>query len=74
MSDLQTPSEPQSGQAVQPAVQVPPAGPAPVDREAARRAQRNRNLMLALSLVAFIVIVYLVTVLRMGGHVAQRPL
>jgi t-SNARE complex subunit (syntaxin) len=45
-----------------------------VDREAARRAQRNRNLMLALSLVAFIVIVYLVTVLRMGGHVAQRPL
>ena len=49
-------------------------GTPPMDPAAVLRARRNRNMMLGLSLLAFIVIVYLVTVLRMGGYVAQRPL
>ena len=52
----------------------PVASPPPMDPAAVLRARRNRNMMLGLSLLAFIVIVYLVTVLRMGGYVAQRPL
>ena len=56
----------------QPPVAPPP--PAPADPEAARKARRNRNIAIALGLVAFMVIVYLVTILRMGGYVAERPL
>jgi hypothetical protein len=40
--------------------------------QAARRARRARNLALALGLVAFVVIVYLVTIVRMGGHVFEH--
>ena len=75
MSEPLTPSEDPSTAEAQPGVTpLTPPAEVPVDRQAARRAQRNRNLVLAFSLLAFIVIVYLVTVLRMGGYVAQRPL
>jgi hypothetical protein len=39
------------------------------ENAAARRARRARNIALALGLIAFVVIVYLVTIVRMGGHV-----
>ena len=42
--------------------------------EAAARARRGRNLAIALGLVGFVVLVYLVTVFRMGGNVINRPL
>lgn len=37
-----------------------------------RKQQKRRNLAIALALVAFIVIVFLVTILRLGGSVAER--
>lgn len=46
----------------------------PAEEEAARAAQRKRNIAIALGLVGFIILVYLVTVLKMGGAVANRPL
>ena len=42
--------------------------------DAANRARRGRNLAIALGLVGFVVLVYLVTVFRMGGNVLDRPL
>lgn len=47
---------------------------APVANDAANRARRGRNLAIALGLVGFVVLVYLVTVFRMGGNVLDRPL
>jgi hypothetical protein len=47
---------------------------APVADDAAHRARRGRNLAIALGLVGFVVLVYLVTVFRMGGNVLDRPL
>lgn len=41
---------------------------------AASRARRGRNIAIALGLVGFVVLVYLVTVFRMGGNVINRPL
>ncbi len=58
----------------------PPSFPAPqkpltpAERDAARAAQRKRNIAIALGLVGFIILVYVVTVLKMGGAVANRPL
>lgn len=52
----------------------PPATPAPVDKAALDKARRGRNIALALGLVMFIILVYGVTLVRMGGHVANRPL
>ncbi|WGM37921.1 hypothetical protein [Caulobacter sp. NIBR1757] len=46
----------------------------PAERDAARAAQRKRNIAIALGLVGFIILVYVVTVLKMGGAVANRPL
>ena len=46
----------------------------PAEREAAKAAQRKRNIAIALGLVGFIILVYVVTVLKMGGAVANRPL
>jgi hypothetical protein len=47
--------------------------PTPVDRAAFEKAQRGRNVALALGLVVFVVIVFVVTVIKMGGNVASRP-
>ena len=40
--------------------------------EAARKARRARNIVLALGLLAFVVLVYVVTMVRLGGSVAER--
>jgi len=45
---------------------------APVDRAAFEKARRGRNLALALGLVAFVVIVFVVTLIKMGGSVVER--
>jgi len=37
------------------------------------KARRGRTIALALGLVVFVVIVFVVTVVRMGGSVADRP-
>ena len=37
------------------------------------KARRGRNIAIALGLVAFVVIVFLVTVLKLQGSVANRP-
>jgi len=53
---------------------MPPVPAAPVDKAALARARRGRNIALAIGLVLFVVLVYGVTLVRMGGHVASRPL
>ena len=53
---------------------TPPVPAAPVDKAALDKARRGRNIALALGLVMFIILVYGVTLVRMGGHVASRPL
>jgi hypothetical protein len=37
--------------------------------EAFAKARRGRNVALALGLVVFVVLVFLVTIIRLGGHV-----
>lgn len=41
---------------------------------AAAKARRARNIAIALGLIAFVVLVYVVTIIRMGGNVLERPL
>ncbi|WP_293364447.1 hypothetical protein [Phenylobacterium sp.] len=36
------------------------------------KARRGRNLAIALGLVAFVIIVYAVSIIRMGGSVLER--
>ncbi|WP_018147091.1 hypothetical protein [Henriciella marina] len=38
----------------------------------ARRAQKRRNLWLALALITFVVLVALTTIMRLGGGVPER--
>lgn len=38
------------------------------------RARNRRSLVIALGLVAFVVLVFVVTIVRLGGNVADRPL
>ncbi|WP_337185913.1 hypothetical protein [Phenylobacterium sp.] len=40
--------------------------------DAAARARRGRNIAIAVGLVAFAVIVYVVTIVRLGANVADR--
>ena len=42
--------------------------------EAAQRARRGRNVAIALGLVAFVVLVFVITIVRLGGNVVDRPL
>lgn len=37
------------------------------------KKRKQRNLAIALGLVAFIVLVFLVTIFRIGGDIAARP-
>jgi hypothetical protein len=37
------------------------------------KARRGRNIAIAVGLVAFVIIVYVVSIVRMGGSVAARP-
>lgn len=38
------------------------------------KARRGRNIALALGLVLFVILVFIVTVVRLGGNVVARPL
>jgi hypothetical protein len=38
------------------------------------RSRKARNLAIALALAALVVLFYLVTVFKMGGNVANRPM
>jgi hypothetical protein len=38
--------------------------------EAARRARRGRNIALFLGLLAFVILVFVITIARLGGNVA----
>ena len=37
-------------------------------------ARSQRNIAIALSLVAFVVLIFVVTIVRLGGNVLDRPL
>lgn len=48
---------------------------APVREDtAAAKARRGRNIAIALGLVAFVILVYVVTVIRMGANVLERAI
>ncbi|MEM9169546.1 MAG: hypothetical protein AAGC56_07800 [Pseudomonadota bacterium] len=49
-----------------------PLAPLRVDPTEAAKQRRRRNLAIAGGLAAFIVLIYLVTLLRIGGSVAER--
>jgi hypothetical protein len=38
----------------------------------AARARRRRNIAMALGLVGFVILIFIVTIARLGGNVAQR--
>lgn len=42
--------------------------------EAQKRARRSRSIAIALVLVAFVVLLYLVTIVKLGPAVLVRPL
>ena len=48
---------------------------APVrEDEPSAKARRGRNIAIALGLVAFVILVYAVTVIRMGANVLERAI
>lgn len=40
----------------------------------AAKARRGRNIALALGLVLFVILIFVVTIVRLGGEVAHRPI
>jgi len=40
---------------------------------AAAKARRGRNIAIAVGLVAFVALVYVVTIVRLGASVTNRP-
>jgi hypothetical protein len=42
------------------------------DTDAETKARRGRNIALALGLVLFVVLVFLVTIVKLGGNVLER--
>lgn len=46
--------------------------PRPPESDAERKARDGRNIALALGLVLFVILIFVVTVLRLGGNVADR--
>ena len=42
--------------------------------QAAAKARRGRSIAIAVGLVAFVILVYAVTVVRMGSNVLGRPI
>jgi len=38
-----------------------------------QKKRQQRNIVLALSIVGFVLIVFLVTILRLGGSIAEQP-
>ena len=37
------------------------------------KARRGRNIAIAVGLVAFVVLVFVITIVKLGGSVADRP-
>ena len=54
--------------------ETPSNPPGAESADAAARARRGRNIAIGIGLVGFVVLVYLVTVFRVGGNVINRPL
>jgi hypothetical protein len=44
------------------------------ESEAEWKARRGRNIALALGLILFVILVFVVTIVRLGGNVANRPI
>lgn len=42
--------------------------------EAQKKARRSRSVALAVALVAFVVIMYIVTIVKMGPDILNRPM
>lgn len=42
--------------------------------EAQQKARRSRNIAIALALAAFVVLVYVVSIVKLGSAVLDRPL
>ena len=43
------------------------------ENEAEMKARRGRNIALALGLVRFVALIFVVTIIRRGGNVVDRP-
>jgi hypothetical protein len=43
------------------------------ESEDAVKARRGRNIALALGLVLFVILIFVVTIVRLGGNVASQP-
>ena len=43
-----------------------------VENDEAARARKGRNVALGLGLIAFVILIFVVTVVRLGGSVAHR--
>lgn len=44
------------------------------EQEAFAKARARRNVALALGLVAFVILIFVVSIVRMGANVLDRPL
>jgi t-SNARE complex subunit (syntaxin) len=42
------------------------------ENEAARKARQGRNIALFVGLVAFVILIFIVTITRLGGNVAAQ--
>jgi hypothetical protein len=43
------------------------------ESEAARKARNGRNIAMFVGLLAFVILVFIVTLARLGGNVAPHP-
>jgi hypothetical protein len=48
--------------------------PSAQDTAEQAKARNMRNIVLALGLVGFVILIFVVTLVKMGGNVANRPL
>jgi t-SNARE complex subunit (syntaxin) len=44
------------------------------ESDAAARARRGRNIAIAVGLVLFVILIFFVTIVRLGANVLDRPL
>jgi len=51
---------------------LPPIGVKLTEQQ--RRARRARSIAIALALGAFVIVIFLVTIVRLGGNVLTRPM
>jgi hypothetical protein len=48
----------------------PPMGPEGTEQA---KARNMRNIVLGLSLVGFVILIFVVTLVKLGGNIANRP-